>query len=216
MNTPALKFQQAIARMIENRVSSIHTSIPAVVESYDYKSQTAEVTPAVKRLLANGDIITLPKIVEVPVLFPSSGDALIHWPITRGDTVLLVFSERQIDEFVRSGKISKPSQTRKHSLTDAVAISGILPTNKTSKAENADDLIITRGDSKIVIKKNGDVEISGGQIKLGSGILQKLIKESFQSVFNSHTHISNGAGVATNPPIPQSTSADITTEVEAQ
>lgn len=216
MNTPAIKFQQAIAQMIENRISNIHTSIPAIVETYDYKTQTAEVTPGVKRLLQNGDVITLPKIVQVPVVFPSAGDALIHWPINRGDTVLLIFSERQIDEFLQSGKISKPSQTRKNSLTDAIAISGILTLNKTGKAENNDDLIITKSGSKIVIKSNGDVEISGENIKLGSGVLQKLVNESFQAVFNSHTHISNGPGVATNPPIPQSTSTNLTNKVTAQ
>jgi hypothetical protein len=158
------KFQQSIKQILENRVSQIHTALPGVVQSYDSSTQIAKVAPGVKKILVNGDEVELPVCTEVPVIMPGSGDAIIHFPIKKGDPVLLVFCQRAIDEFLLSGKISKPSKKRKHDLTDSVAIPGLLTFNNQGLAYNNEDLIVKKGSSKIVIKANGDVEINDDKI----------------------------------------------------
>lgn len=80
----------------------------------------------------------------------------------------------------------------------------------------------------ILFKDNGDVEIKNegkvlvtptGDIELGSVGIKTLMKETFQSVYNAHTHLySPGplAQVATATPLPLSTSADITSKTKAE
>lgn len=201
------KFQQALKRVIENRVCEIHTALPGTIESYDNTSQKAEVILGVRKILLNGKTLSLPKLVEVPVLFPGSATAGIHFPMNKGDSVLIIFCERSIDNFLLTGKESNPVINRKHSLTDSVAIPGLLPFNKTSVSENNTDVIIIHKNAKVILKSNGDVEIDGDNINLGTGInLKALVNETFLTFFDTHVHtggtIGGSTGVPTLPTLP--------------
>lgn len=151
-STATTKFMQVVQQMIENRVTDVHTALPGIVDSYDDTTQIAEVTPAVKRVLKNGKEVILPKCTSVPILFPGGGNAVIKFPIEKGDLVLLVFCERSIDDVVVSGRLSNPNQKRKHSLSDAVAIPGLLPRSGSYTG------------ASIVIEKNGTVDINNGNL----------------------------------------------------
>ena len=64
-------------------------------------------------------------IYNVPVLFPRSRKAAVTFPLEKGDTVLLVFAERSLDEWIEKGgnKVS-PEDPRRHDMSDAIAIPG--------------------------------------------------------------------------------------------
>ena len=65
-------------------------------------------------------------------------------------------------------------------------------------------------DDKIEITSNNPVNIYSDNVNLGDSSASKLIKESFMSIFNSHTHASNGATT-----LPGMTISDVTSKVSA-
>lgn len=107
--------------------SELHTAMPATVETYDAATGMVSVSPCLKRRYANGDLVDLPIIPNVPVLFPRGGNAAITFDLQKGDSVLLVFAERSVDTWKTTGGKVDPKDTRKHALSDAFAIPGGYP-----------------------------------------------------------------------------------------
>jgi phage baseplate assembly protein gpV len=97
-------------------------------------------------------------LTGVPIIFPSSGGASITLPVVRGDYCLVFFLDRDISNWLINGS-QKPSSRREHSLNDAVAIVGLNPFNKASKAKNNTDVLISFNGSEIALKPNGKIDI---------------------------------------------------------
>ena len=123
--TPTLP--EFIKQTINARVAELHTSMPGIVVSYDRAKRKADVQPCLQRKFADGAKENLPILRNVPVIFPQSKKCSIVWDLEKDDHVLLVFNERSIDNFVTRGGIVDPDDTRKHSLSDAVAYPGFWP-----------------------------------------------------------------------------------------
>lgn len=163
--------QTSLANAVKNftqfLMGEIHTAIPAQIEKYDSTSQKAEVLPLLHKKYKDGTDVEYPKIVNVPVVMPRTASAGIFLPVEKGDTVLLIFSERSLDDWlVKGGSVSTPAD-RHFDLSDAIAIIGLFPFNKTNTA-SGDDIEVIYGDSSLAIRKNGDIEITDGK---GSGKL---------------------------------------------
>ena len=84
--------------------------------------------------------------------------------------------------------------------------------------------------TKIVLQNNGEIELNAAtqininsstkvkvnspSVELGTGTLESILKgETFQALFNSHTHLGN-LGVNTGPPVNPSTAAELSTVVK--
>lgn len=106
---------------------SMHTSMPAQVISYDSGRNTVEVQPVLKRKREDGESYSIAPIVEVPVCFYRAGGYAVTVKPQAGDYCVLVFQERSIDLWKRTGGIVDPRKPRKFSLTDAVAVFGAWP-----------------------------------------------------------------------------------------
>jgi hypothetical protein len=151
---------------IEDYMNGIHTAIPAIVDSYDYKTQKAKVVPAVKRISADGSLVKMPVITNVPVMWSRAGKAMIHFPLNRGDSVLLVFCERSVDLWLKNGGIADPSDSRWFDLTDAIAIPGLFPFSEKSLATDNETVQFIYGDSVIKMKDDGAIDINDGIITI--------------------------------------------------
>lgn len=119
----------------------VHTALPAIVKSYDATKQTCDATPAVKRAI-DEEFETLPVIPNVPVAWPAGGGYLLHFPLTAGDTVMLVFSEVAWSKFRGTGVVSEPDDLRRHSLSYPIAF----PFARAGAAGAAGARIVTPGD----------------------------------------------------------------------
>lgn len=74
------------------------------------------------------------QVVEnVPVVFPGSGGVRVRFPITRGDSIMLLFADISIEEWLTTGRIETPTDPRTHDVTDAVAVPGLLPASQGDK-----------------------------------------------------------------------------------
>jgi len=205
-----------------NVALSVHTSEPGMIVSYDSAKQTAHVQPVVKRCIVARDgsktFETLPVLPNVPVQFPRGGGFAMSWPLSPGDFVQLHYSQKSISEWLGTGEISEPMDSRLHGLSGAVAVPGVVPSAQTL-SEDAGAL------ESLVLGRDGEeaqVRIKAGEIKLGASasdfvaLASKVAAElaTLRSTFNTHTHIGHAPANPTDPPLPllaafNSTAADL-------
>lgn len=159
----------AIMTGIESRLKDLHTSMPGIIESFNATTQTATVQPAIKRIFKtreeNEEILTpssIPPILNVPVQFPRAGGFCMTFPVKKGDECLLVFCERSIDYWHRSGGVKNPGGKRFHHLSDAVAIVSIssVPNAIANFATDGVEIKREGGAGSIKILNDGQVEIN--------------------------------------------------------
>lgn len=126
---------EALKQAIKRGIAETHTSMPGVVVSFDAAANTVDVQPAIRKTQIIDDVRTfvdMPVLREVPISVPYAavlGYALTI-PISEGDPVLIIFQERSIDNWQERGGIQNPADpvtARTHSLSDPVALVGVIP-----------------------------------------------------------------------------------------
>lgn len=148
----------------------IRCAIPAIIQSYDPGTNTVEAQPAIRERLVEEDgsirYLNLPLLINVPVVFPSSGSASITFPIGKGDECLIIFSDLAIDNFWTSGSVQNPVEVRRHDLSDGIAIPCSLSVVRARGAGNGMNI---QG-SKVTIKSDkGYVEVAPTTVKVIQG-----------------------------------------------
>ena len=117
---------QFYENLIDESGRRIRCCIPAVVQSYNPSNNTIECQPTIRERIIkeNNEIqyINLPLLINVPVVFPSSINCAVKFPINRGDEVLVLFSDLSIDNFWEKGGVQNPIEQRRHDLSDGMAI----------------------------------------------------------------------------------------------
>lgn len=171
--TPTLA--RVIQKAIETRICELHVSLPARIVSYEAATQKAVVQPEIKRQYVDGEFVNIPRIQDVPVVWPRGGSAFLHFPLAEGDPVTLVFSERSLDEWKESGGDTETGNLRKHAYSDAFAIPGGAPFSKAFKA-NGEDAELIHGNAEMRMTKGGKYEFKGSSDE----ILDLLIKTQAQ------------------------------------
>lgn len=189
-----LSLAELLQKAIASRLLDVHTAIPGRVQSYDASTQTADVQPLIKAKHRGEDssLVTesLPVIPHVPVVFPGAGGMRITFPMQRGDTVLLVFSEASLDIWQnQGGGPVDPLDVRRFHLSDAIAIPG-LHDDKTPWG-HADAGVVTIGSDSAA---NSDF-----------AALAAKCDERFQhleNALNTHQHVETGGSTNAPTPVP--------------
>lgn len=222
---------QVIIQALAEWQSQMWTALPAIITSYDAATQTCEVQPATQlyRLKRDGtkELLTMPILVDIPVIFPSAGGYAITFPVAEGDEVLVVFASRDIDSWWAYGGTQPQVDRRMHDLSDGFAILGPRSQKKLlSPSPAASSLQVRSNDGGAIIEiapnhvinvtTQGTVNVKAPTINLqnAGSALKKLVKDTFIALFNSHTHPDPVSGT-TGVPIQQSTT-DVTTVVNAE
>ena len=116
--------EESIEYAIAEQLRSVNTSFPGIVTKVDATKYTIEVKSGVKFFFEQKNAYENITIVDVPLLFPSTSTYLITLPVNVGDKVLLVISQKSIEEFITSGKDAINTDQRVFDASDAVAIPG--------------------------------------------------------------------------------------------
>jgi len=206
-----------LIEVIENALlrafDDVHTCMPGRFESYEFKPQKATVKPLIKKIYLDGTVLDLPVLGNVPVIFPRTKTSGITFPINKGDKCLLVFSERSLEQWYLTGNNTEPGDRRRYDLSDAIAIPGLFSFAEKNIQTNNNDVEIHNKGQRIAIKANGDIDVGSG------AIINKLVNDTFLTLFDSHTHIYSpgpGTPLPTAPPIPISTPLNATSKVRAE
>lgn len=220
MTDRKLTLADVVRDAMDARLQRVHVCLPGVVESYDNQTQTISAKVAIKKVNNFTEIRTTgeyPVIPNVPVVFPRGGGFFCSFPLQKGDSVLLVFSERAIDNWYLEGEGKDPEIDRMHDLADAYAIPGGYP--EPEKLGDTDDTHMVMG------KEGGKkIQIESGGVKLGDvgatrGVAREDDKTSADTSMNTwisqvSTAINQVAAILNvTPPAPVTSAAGSVTPV---
>ena len=154
--------ENIIKRLIEAHIrQNVSTAIPAKVVSVTSlnSKQVIDAIPLVNRVYEDNTVLEPATLTDIPLVFPSAGGGVLSFPIAVGDTVLLVYSMRSIDEWSSSdGSAQTPRDSRHFSRSDAIAIPGLY-TDSTHLQPNTTDVELKFSGSSVKIKPDGDVTV---------------------------------------------------------
>lgn len=188
--------QTVIDLLRENIFSSLNCHAIGVIKSFDASTQRAYVEVAYSRKVENKadaqERIDYPALVDVPVICLGGGQGSIRFPISEGDNCILLFNDRDIDNFLESDSFNQLASDRKHSFSDAIALVGIR--NKANKLTDytSDRTELVHDSAKISMKQKI-------RIKNASSDLHTVLSD----IMTILTTISNAVAVAPgNPSFP--------------
>jgi hypothetical protein len=198
-----------LPEIIEEKIAfdreDLSTAIPCTVVSYDNVNQTIVARPVMYDMDKDGVTRRQADIFSVPVMFPSSGGGSLTFPVNKGDSCLVIFSQRAFDTWWVSGKLpSQPSTQRFHDYNDAIAILGLKSKSNSLEAstENVElryedengsliNKITMSPDGDVVIEndKNTKIQLLDGKIRLENGTeeLVSVLSELTQIVADNLT-----------------------------
>lgn len=157
----SVSLADAVALAIENSLAATYVAMPATVQAYYADEQSADLRPAIGRVLRDSDggrhLEELPVLPHVPVLFPRGGGFFCSWQLSKGDAVLVVVCDRHPGEWIDGGG-SDPVDDRVHALSGAVCF----PVSFKPSAEAPHDHLAMGAEG------GKQVHIKAGEVALGS------------------------------------------------
>lgn len=195
--------------ILDGRQSTMWSAMPAIVTKVNLVAMTIECQPAIQGTITDENNVTtyvnLPKLVDVPIVFPSAGGFTITFPIAIDDEVLVVFASRCIDAWWQSGGIGKPIEARMHDLSDGFAMPGPKSQPNVLPGISSTDLQIRNkaGTSFISLKANGNVQITAPTVNITGNLV--VSGEVTGALTPLSTHVHGGVtagGASTGVPIP--------------
>ncbi len=187
----------------------------ATIQAFDASKQTVQVSINYKQtyfdFVTEGQVtaprlVDYPIIIDVPLIVIGGGTARITFPVSPGDQCLLLFNDRDIDNWYNGSTTSENATARLHAFSDAVALIG--PNNLNTVIENYDAIraIITNGTAKSGINpQENKLTLTNGSISLND-VLQDLCTEIKNLIVAINTL--KVTGVLPGSPIQLSTSLD--------
>ncbi len=133
-------FVESVDLWLQARLEQVHTCIPGCVQSYNADARTATVKPSVAQRSLHGDLLAIPPINDVPVVWPSCGQFTLSGTLREGDGVLLLFTESGIGNWLQSTQDTEAEDQTRFSLQDAICVPGLwqpsrVPRHKRRKAQ---------------------------------------------------------------------------------
>ena len=115
---------------LQARMEQVHTMLPGIVQTYDPATRTATVKPMVKHRSLHGDVLAIPPVASVPVVWPSTSTFSLFGRLQQGDGVMLVVSESSLGNWQRGTEEADAEDETRFSLQDMVAVPGLWQTSK--------------------------------------------------------------------------------------
>lgn len=157
--------QQTINDMLMQKTMKMsRVAMPAIIESFDIVEQTVTVQPSIMERIVDEDgqvkEVTMPVLLDVPIVFPRAGGYSLTMPVVKGDECLVVFADFCIDAWWASGGVQAQEDSRRHDLSDGFAILGTW--SQPRKVKNYDST-----KAKLVHEASGNgVEVDSSGVNL--------------------------------------------------
>jgi hypothetical protein len=212
-----LSLVDVIDEALHGALVDLHTALPGRIDSFDPATQRAEVTVELQREFERPDgtleSVTVPQIVDVPILFPRAGGYVMTFPVAAGDKCLVVCIERNASGWLQEGAESVPPDARRHSYSDAIAILGLWPSSSAMAPGSSTTALEIRSEDGAVKITVGATDITvettsaaftvaaGGPITLtrGANELLAVLSAALDAIATSTVGgvpLSNGATIA--------------------
>jgi hypothetical protein len=165
---------EQLREFMDDRMRRVNVAIPGRVERYSSAQHQADVFPLITEKYADGEVLDLPVITNVPVVMPATQGARITLPIAAGDTVLLIFSQRSLDNWLSEGGKVNAGDTRMHSMSDGIAIPGLFSFKDVPTSGPELELTSSQIAMKDAATSPGQVKVSGGKVAIGTKLVELL------------------------------------------
>lgn len=170
---------EALKIGMSNKFDAQYHCLPAIVVGVQNLDEGCiDVQPIINKVYADGTTNEPPVIMSVPIVAPQTRNSAILIPVNQGDSVLLVFSQRDISAFKGGARDPhEPESSRTADINDAFAILGINPLVESVYAPSAhtlphslDDVVVvhnlgTGNENEVRLKKSGDMEFRAKNFK---------------------------------------------------
>lgn len=136
------------------------------IQSFNPLNQTAMVTINYKKTYFEPNLITgvyanklvdYPILIDCPVICSGGGTGLITFPISKGDDCLVIFNDRDLDNWFQGSSTSANATGRLHSFADGIILVGLRSLNHAVINYSGSDIELrtTDGLTKIAIAGDG-------------------------------------------------------------
>jgi hypothetical protein len=154
---------------------SINCVLIGRIESFNSALNTASVSIAQLRQYADETAPReFPLLTDCPVFTLHGGGSWISLPIASGDPCIVLFNDRDIDNWWFDGSVTTPASLRSHSLSDGMVLVGVRPRSSPLAVDNA--LVEIHGGAKKVL-------MSGVATEMDATTGKVTIKNTAQNLF---------------------------------
>ena len=131
-----------------------------IVQEFYPENQTADVQIALKHVInvspdGTQTLKERPLLIRCPVMVLTGGAARITMPITKGDTCIILFNDREIDNWFDIGGVQVPTTIRAHDLSDGICIVGIRNTQNAIASYFMGGIEVAHGGGSIQVTDTG-------------------------------------------------------------
>lgn len=211
-----------LRNFFSDKMSEMNFCLPARIDNIqNLKQGRVDVKPLYIPRYLDNTYSELPVIKNVPIVLPSCNESGMVFSPKQGDTVLLIFSQCNIDNF-KAGSVEPYSTVfdRSFDINDAIALVGFSPfninpinTEKHKKDYELGDVstfnnLGKENENKINVKKDGTIKIISSSTTVESEAMVKMdspniktkgtlssgtgVSGSFQTALGQNVIVSNG------------------------
>lgn len=120
--------------------------------------------------------VPYPVLVQCPVIFLGGGLTHLTFPVSQGDECLILFNDRDLDNWFVNGAGSEVNSSRLHSFSDGIILVGLRSSKNVISGFDSTRAVISDGNAKCGINPtNHKVTIQNNTQTLNNAI-QDLIK----------------------------------------
>lgn len=151
---------------------SLNCHAIGTIQSFDSDKQTAQATINYKKTYFDSELgsykpvlVDYPQLIDCPVVVLGGGSGALTFPIAEGDECLVLFNDRDLDNWFGGSSGSAVATPRLHSFSDGLILVGVrsLANVIPSYAGNAVEIRTKDGSSKISVNTStGAVTINVG------------------------------------------------------
>jgi len=149
-------------KFIRKYLRETHSIKPAVVTAVDHSANKLNAKILTDTYVGSGVNIPQPDVFDVPffILSANAGAAKITMPIANGDVVLILFSDRDYEDYLTTtgNQVVSNNNLRTHDYNPILALPCFY-TAASSTDVSSTDISIENASTKVVIKPDGNIEM---------------------------------------------------------
>jgi hypothetical protein len=160
-----------------------------IIQSFDPDEQTASVELVDKGVISSVEgeqLIPYPLLVDCPVVISKGAFGGLTIPVNEGDTCIVHFNDRDLDNWLIDGLAQRPNTLRTHHLSDAIVEIGVR--NQINKITNYNNLAteVNYLDNLISIDATtiSFINSAGGSIKIDDKLELKNSAENLKDIID--------------------------------
>jgi len=159
-------------------LGTLRVAMVGKINSFDASKQTAQIKVMSKMQLSDGTYKDYPLLIDCPVFTPQGGGGSLMFPIAAGDECLVIFADRRVDEWFKTGDAQVPADGRMHELSDGIAIVGLnslarsisgFPTNKVLLTYQGSTVELDASGIKLIGEGGAEIDLQSTLITIKNG-----------------------------------------------